>query len=460
MDEIPPHEAFEPQPDEPGNGGRARRRFQVAVTLTVVASIIVLAAIEGGGFIPRRDVVETPRPPAALLAMVDAAGALATTDDQGVSVIPYAMPGVTFQFPAWSPDGSHIAAVGASSKGGGIYVFAARAAADPPSDPVVIYQSADRRPFYLYWTPDSKQVTFLTTEPDGLALRIAPADASAAAATVRAGAPMYWDFVDSGRLLVHSGASGPDGFLAEVALSGGPIAETGRSPGTFRAPAISSTGQYRAYVAADEAFGQVVLESRGADRTSQISVFGPAAFSFNPDISELAFIAPDHPPSGDVPLPIGPLRLVQPGNSNPTTLFPGSVVAFFWSPTGKQIAILRLENPDNVTQANRGDGVALARANIAAQGIAIGLSMRLAFVDVRTGSVSSERVVRLSDLFINQVLPFFDQYARSHRFWSPDGAAIALPIVNQDGATQIVAIPADGSEARAVARAEMAFWRP
>ena len=460
MDEIPPHEAFEPQPEEPGNGGRARRRFQVAMTLIVVASIVVLAAIEGGGFIPRRDAVDTPRPPAALLAVVDSAGALTTIDDQGLSVIPYAVPGVTFQFPAWSPDGSHIAVVGASSEGGGIYVFPARGTADPPSDPVVIYQSADRRPFYVYWTPNGKQVTFLTTEPDGLALRIAPADASAAATSVRAGAPMYWDFVDSGRLLVHSGTSGPDGFLAEVELSGAPIAETDRSPGIFRAPAISSTGEYRAYVAADDAFGQVVLETRGGDGTSRVTVFGPAAFSFSPDIGDLAFVAPDHPPSGDVPLPIGPLRLVAPGNSNPSTLFPGSVVAFFWSPTGKQIAVLRLENLDNVTQANRGDGVALARTNIAAPDIAVGLPLRLAFVDVASGSISSERVVRLSDLFINQVLPFFDQYVLSHRFWSPDGAAIALPIVNQDGLTQIFAIPADGSEARAVATGEMAFWRP
>jgi TolB protein len=63
-------------------------------------------------------------------------------------------------------------------------------------------------------------------------------------------------------------------------------------------------------------------------------------------------------------------------------------------------------------------------------------------------------------LFVNQVLPFFDQYALSHRFWSPDGATIALPLVGAGDVTELVVIPADGGEPRTVAVAEMGAWSP
>ncbi|MDO8484064.1 MAG: hypothetical protein Q7S35_03885 [Candidatus Limnocylindrales bacterium] len=463
MDEIPAAEAFEPQPEEATAAGRLRRRLRIAVTLTVVAAIVVLAAIEGGGYIIRTDTFDsTPAPAAARLAVVDSAGALTTIDERGGSAVAYSVPGIAFRFPAWSPDGSRIAAIGQGSDGTGVYVFAARAAAEAGADPVVVYESADRPPFYLYWTPDGGQLTFLTTEPDGLALRIAPADASAMASTVRAGAPMYWDIVDSGRLLVHAGTSGPDGFLGEVGVDGAPFEGTGALPGVFRAPAVSSDRRYRAYVAAGNGTtGEVVIEARDGSSTNRVRVFGLAALSFSPQRDELAFVAPDQPTSDALPLPAGPLRLIDPRTAAARTLLDGTVVAVFWSPSGKEIAVLRLGNSgDNVTEAKRGASAALARANIAAEEAAAGLPLRLAFVEVASGSVRSERVVRLSDLFVNQVLPFFDQYALSHRFWSPDGAAIVLPIVGEGDVTQLFVIPADGSDAHAVATGEMGFWSP
>jgi hypothetical protein len=88
------------------------------------------------------------------------------------------------------------------------------------------------------------------------------------------------------------------------------------------------------------------------------------------------------------------------------------------------------------------------------------LPLVLSFVTVGDGAIRSERVVQLSDLFINQILPFFDQYALSHRVWSPDGASIVLPIVGAGDVTELVVIPADGSETRTVAVAEMGFWSP
>jgi TolB protein len=460
----PPPEAFERQPDEtadPGGGNRLRWRLRVALALLIVAAIVVLAAIEGGGYIIRGDAVQAPTlAQGSRLAVVDVAGTLTTIDRTGGGVVTYAPPDTTFQFPAWSPDGSRIAAIGAGPDGTGIYVFVARAATDPSTEPAVIYKSANRPPFYLFWGPDSRQITFLTTEPDGLALRIAPADASTADSIVRSGAPMYWDFADAGNLLVHSGLSGPAGFLGEVGLDGAVVEGTAGTPGVFRAPAVSRDGRYRAFVAAgDGVNGQVVVQARGAADHARAPVFGPAALSFGPVGDQLAFIGPDQASSNTIPLPVGPLRVLDPAVGEPRTLLGGSVVAFLWSPTGTEIAVFSIETPGTVTEASE-RGIVLASSSGGAPTAAAGVDLRLAFVEVADGSIRSERTVRLSDLFVNQVLPFFDQYALSHRFWSPDGTAIVLPVVGDGDVTKLWVIPADGTDAVAVATAEMGFWSP
>jgi TolB protein len=89
-----------------------------------------------------------------------------------------------------------------------------------------------------------------------------------------------------------------------------------------------------------------------------------------------------------------------------------------------------------------------------------GIPASLVFVDVASGAVRSERPVQLSELFVNQVLPYFDQYALSHRVWSPDGTSILLPLVAGDGTGSLAIIPADGSEPRILAPGSMGFWSP
>jgi TolB protein len=60
---------------------------------------------------------------------------------------------------------------------------------------------------------------------------------------------------------------------------------------------------------------------------------------------------------------------------------------------------------------------------------------------------------------VNGILPYFDQYALSHRIWAPDSSAIALPGFG-NGGDQLYAIPADGSEPTALDGAVFGFWSP
>jgi hypothetical protein len=87
-----------------------------------------------------------------------------------------------------------------------------------------------------------------------------------------------------------------------------------------------------------------------------------------------------------------------------------------------------------------------------------GIPLRLVFVTVGSGVIRSQKTVQVSDAFVQQLLPYFDQYALSHHLWSPDGTSIVLPLVSADGVVHLSSIRADGSETRAVSVGISAFW--
>ena len=481
-----------------------RRRLRAAVALTLVAAIIVFGALGGARLAGIPSETPSPTPHPARLVAVDANGALATMDGDGGSVVPYPAPGVQFGFPAWSPDGTHIAATGLGGGNGTIHVFAvppsgaagatatpagpsAAATSAPGDEPGVIYRSSDAQPFYLYWTPDSRQVGFLTQEANGISLRIAPADGSVAATTIRQGAPLYWDWVDPGRLLAHIGGSGLDAFVGEMGLDGRPedatvitpdtslspgtsaAPETTVSPGVFRSPAVSRDGRYRAYVEGTTgAAEEIVLEARDGSSKRTLAVPGATAVEFDPTGASLAYVAPVDSTVQPGDLPLGPLRLMDPTSGSSRTLLGGTVVGFFWAPDGKTIAALELPGPGNNGVQAAAPRVVPALARLTgtrartpdAIDTAAGIGLHLAFVDVPTAAVRSQRDVRVSVTFVNQLLPYFDQYALSHRFWSADSASLALPLVAADGTDQLVVIPASGADPHPIPGRTIGFWSP
>lgn len=493
-----PRPDYEQAPVPAGAPGSARRRVGLAVALTLVGAVVVVAAIRAVGLLstggagaspsagsaaaaasgaaigPEPSRVPVPPTSPGLIAVVDDNGALSTMDDGGGSRVDYPAPGIFFGFPAWSPDGSRIAVTGEGPTDTAIYVYTVpRGGAGGPAaggKPVVIYRSADRPPFYLYWTPDGRAVAFLATEATDISLRIAPADGSAPldgsgpAAIIRQGAPLYYDWIDAKRLLLHVG-SGSEAFVGEVGLDGKAIQPALPGTGIFRSAIASGDRRYVAYVRSRTAgSSQVVVAARKGSTSHEMPVFGVAAFVFDPTGDTLASIGALAPVDPAVTVPIGPLRLIDPASGAVRTLLDGSVVGFFWSPDGKTIAALSLAQPGD-DQVTAGRGVILAGAvapgpsgGQAAQ--APGTVVRLTFVDVATGSARPEQVVRLADHFVNQLLPYFDQYALSHRLWSPDSASILLPLVDASGRDQVVVVPADGADPRSVADGDKGFWSP
>jgi TolB protein len=454
----------DPGPPIPEPPNRTRQALTVVVLLALIISIVFLAFISGRGVVqvtpeirPSATVVAASpnaSPNASRLAIIDAAGGLTTTDASGGSVVEYGDAGIAFSFPAWSPDGSRIAVIGRGTDESDVYVFTVHAAGTPAIEPTIAYRSPDRPPFYLYWAPDGRQLTFLTTEPDGIALRLAPADARTEAVVLRTGAPIYWAWADPTRLLIHTGDDGPDGFLAEVGTDGASVEPEVIQPGGFRVPAVTSDGRFRAFVVPGQGTAaQVVVEGRDRSDPHSVDVFGAAAIDFGPATDELAFLAPAVA-GREVPLPVGPLRLMDSVSGRVRTLLAGSVVSFFWSPDGRTIAALEIAGTGD-------DQVATVSTRSAATTAATtGLALRLVFVSVDSGAIRSQRPLMVSDTFVQQVIPFFDQYALSHRLWSADGTAVVIPIVGDDGTDRLEVVRADGSDARSVAAGVAAFWAP
>jgi TolB protein len=475
MDEPDPFD--DPGPPPVAGPGRVRRLLTAVVLLSLIASMVVLAFVSGRGVVT----IAPPVPPATTatsgptagpstavtvsrLAIVDADGRLTTTDSSGASAVALGEPGIAYSYPAWSPDGARIAVIGQAGAAR-VDVFTIGADGRAIARPVTVYANQDRPPFYLYWSPDGRQLTFLTTEPDGLALRLVPADGSGPATSIRQGSPMYWAWADAGRLLVHSGGADAGAFIGETGTDGVSVEPDAIESGVFRAPAVSGDGRFRAYVGpGDGTPARIVVEGRDRSNRHTLDVFGGAAIDFGPATSELAFIAPAEP-GRDVSLPVGPLRLIDAASGDVRTVLTGSVVAFYWAPDGRTMAALLIPVPGDDSLAATG-GFVLARTAGTPRGrsfpaaAAPGLALRLVVVDVATGAVRSQQPVQVTDDFALQQLPFFDQYALSHRIWSADSQRLVLPLADADGTSRIVVIAADGSAAVPVAPGIAASWSP
>jgi len=122
-----------PDFDDPGplpirEPSRIRRVASVTIVLLLVASMVFLAWVSGRGEVTVKPVVGptavATAPIAHRIAVVDAAGRLTTMDADGGSVATYGQAGVSYRFPAWSPDGSRIAAVATTPTGNAVHVFA------------------------------------------------------------------------------------------------------------------------------------------------------------------------------------------------------------------------------------------------------------------------------------------------------------------------------------------------
>ena len=400
------------------------------------------------------------------MAVVGNDGSLSLIDATGRSVVLATSADATFAFPVWSPDGSRIAAIRTGSENLILVFDARRALAGPSVEPVVIFRSTAINPFYLSWAPDGRAVSFLADQSGVLSLRIASADGSAPldgsgpGAKIRSGNPLYFDWVARDRLLAHVG-SGPDEFLGEIGLNGAPAGRAIAAPGIFRPAVVSPDRKYFGYVRAGSAGSEdVVVATRDGSREHTMPVFGASALTFSPTGDTIAALGFSDSASGSFQFPVGPVRVMD-GAGKIRTLLDGTSVGFWWSPDGATIAVLRVQPAAGGTAT--GSQAPTPSPGLFGTPLPSPTSpppeVRLLFVDVASGAVLSQPVVHPGQLFIDQLLNYFDQYALSHRLWAPDSSSFLFPEVDQAGTTTIALMHPNGDPPGMIDGA-IGFWSP
>jgi TolB protein len=349
-------------------------------------------------------------------------------------------------WPTWSPDGTKLAAsrirvTGDQSAELTVQVLDANTGRSSMvfnnSFPGLV---AEGSPHYLYWSPDSRSLSFLTSAPNGLDLLVVDTESSGDPIAIERGAPLYYSWAgDGSSLLVHIGEEVK--LFRELSdhAAGEPLA-TARG---FRVPAFSSHGRRVAYaVHGDSGDFLSVAEAHDVNNARLVLDLGAfSAFMWSPDGSRLA-VADQQGANSVV---FERLRIVSADGESVRTVTEEPVLAFYWSPNGERIAWVALD------QENRT------------------FEWRVVPISPTDASQSRALFAFNPSRDVLTMLSFFDQYAYSHSPWSPDSTRLvvagtqAMPFERRNGHTptgaRVFVIDAVGdSPPREIAEGILAFW--
>lgn len=300
-----------------------------------------------------------------------------------------------YSWPLWSPGGERLACfrivLDEHGQTGQLYIF------DVASSRVLnAYTEPGLRPIYAYWAPDGHHLAVLRNRADTLSLDLWPAVGWQAPTLLARGAPFYFDWrADAAALLVHHGPSGqteqPSGHAVGLLdIESGQRKTVSHSPASFGAPSWSFDSRWMAY--GDGRQRPVSLMIAPADGSSPkpfARVSQRIAIGWSPT-QTLVAVATTSVPGGAV---FEELRLIDIASGQIRRLVTEPFIAYFWSPDGQRIVYAR-----------RRPGSRLGTWVV---------------VSVASGQ-TSEVIDFAPSRTLSQVFHYFDQYALSHRLWSPD----------------------------------------
>lgn len=391
------------------------------------------------------------RPPATVgagerLVVIGAHGEIATVAPDGSHAAALTTPAdkrYAFQQPAWSPDGSRLAWVEVHTRRASVESTLVIA---PRDGGLPLRTRTESAPFYLSWSPDGGSVAYLASAqvPSGdgrlrpsMALGLVRVAEPYRPRQVASGSPFYFAWApDSSRLLLHT--NGGRLHLHDVAASSDQP-ELG-TPGSFNAPGWERAGNRLVYALADGDAQRLVVAAPGAGAPRELlRHHGPSAFVVNPRLPQVAVSAGARPG----PLAVADYSGAQVRLTGVTDL---PVIAFFWSPDGRQLLFLAPDAADPTPRVRN-----------------IQLSAPVPYL--RWWVWQHGREPRAlgkflpHPVFAGQYLQFFDQYAQSMTLWSPDSTRFCYAGRDDQGQEGVFVQPLDGAPKR-IAAGAYAAWAP
>lgn len=393
------------------------------------------------------------------IAYLGSDGDLYLTDRNGENIehLAVAGEGAALAHPTWSPDGRRVAFIAHRETPDGIEstLHTVSTIGETSNN---LYASTDNPPFYLYWSPDSHYVSFLTQQDSGLALRLAPADGSQDARVLERGSPFYWSWSpDSREMLMHIGGARRLSEEARLAILANQSESTpdvlDDAPANFQAPAWSPRGDRLLYAGVDENGAQALFvrqrQSGSVEKLANVS--GLVRFNWSPDGGWIAYQQIDN-------LRLSPLGHVfvkrvdgDEGDQTARQVTEERAVAFFWSPDSQHLAML-VPSLSEELPSTRVGGLAAPVPQEQE------LQLRWWLVDMPDGEPRPLAAFRPTISFL-MIVPYFDQYAQSIRFWSPDGRYLVYSDQETSQQAGIWVVAAVGEERpRRLADGKLAVW--
>jgi TolB protein len=365
---------------------------------------------------------------------------IAVTQD---ATAPWEGMGRSYQRLAWAPDG-HLAYAAVSRAGdratSKLYV------AESPTGPArLVGESEAHFVIYIYWSPvpcqpggTCRRLAYLIEDQAEISLRLVSlVDGQVANDIIGFGWPYYFSWAPDGRsMLWHTGGGEVGRSPAQLALyhlESGRTEPLAHPPAAFLAPAWSP--QTPLWLGAIRQAGTAYLQIMGqAEPVRLAALTGAATFAWSPDGRFIAFAMDRRTPG----LVYGPIHLydTRTGRTSRLTAVGHQILAFFWDPTGQRLAYLtHLALPETER-------------------------MQWRVYDVAPGQDRGFKTFRPS-LQMKFIMASFNQYAQSHRFWSPDGRYLVYADRDNRAEERVWLIDTrseDGYNARLVDKGTMGFW--
>jgi TolB protein len=348
-----------------------------------------------------------------------------------------------FTWPVWSPDATRLAAFRVTGEGEAIvdsvYII------DVATTRVVErYEQPGLRPIYAYWSPSGDRLAMLLQLEGGFSLSLWPDEKSGKPRSIAVGVPFFYDWSkDSHRMLAHLGndPDSPAGHSVTMfELADGKRRAISKSPAVFGPASWSPDGKWFAHATLGEKNEArlVIADATSAKEKAGVAVSPRVAFNWSPKKPVVAVAttkAPEDPVYQEI-------RLLDAATGKSSVLRREPISAFFWSPDGGDLLL-------------------------ASRDLESG-AFEWLVVDVATKDVR-----KLGRFYPSRpqlmVFQYFDQYALSHRVWSPDGREFVFSgAVENDPASphpilspRIYVVDVSGKlPPRGVGDGHTGFWSP
>ncbi len=298
-------------------------------------------------------------------------------------------------------------------------------------------------PFYLYATADGSRVSYLGSEQGTGRQFMGSVDLDSSVRVSHGrGNPYFVSWSPDGNTLIrHIGPSfvvtASDlsfQHLDQVSGRTAPADETldipteslDLAPGPFKTPDFSPDGSRIAVVLRDdEGLSIHLIDAHGTDIEQIVDLDRSAAsVAWSPDGDGMAYV---DGAETQIRALVGRLA-IKDLESGRTRQVSERAMAPFWSPNGKKLLYFEPE----ISRGQQGEQ----------------LLYRVGLYAVENNTARIIARMRPAPAFAQQIIPFADQYERSHTIWSPDSRLVALNTTGRSGRPNVILLDTGAGEKR------------